>query len=306
MPPQIFPGSLSSADLMDKVDNVVDVNNFMPRSVSDCFKFLFLFFAIFTTFVFEITTVIPYVHPENTIARVVHFVNGLYLLHLIFGHLYLFIRKETSIRNLVLPTSGTPQPGWRFCTSCECHCPPRSYHCVTCGLCILRRDHHCEFAGKCVGYKNYRYYIGLVFAIMAGAAYSAVLNQFFIWEALGGLSFYNLARHAFPLFFMLFGNMSYSLGVFAFISVLDVCGCLFCAGLLLFHGSLMMMNQTNNERTRNITVYDLGHWKDNVTEVMGDSIIKGLLFPFSSSSLSRDGIHFPTREQHALTARKHK
>ena len=285
------------------IDLVPDVNDFMPASLSDCVKFLFLLFCVFTTFVFEFTTVIPNVFPDNRLVQAIHMMNGLYILHLILGNLYLFIRTETSIRNVVLSTSLNP--GWRFCSVCESNCPPRSFHCSSCSVCILRRDHHCEFAGKCLGYKNYRYFLGFLYGLILGSGYSMVLNQYFIWDELGGFSFMNLLKHIFPWIFMLLGKMPFSTGVYCFISGANHAGgFLFCSGLFLYHSSLMIKNQTCAERNRGITDYDLGSWKINIQEVLGENYIRVFLSPFASSPLPRDGISFPTRQEYSLTARK--
>ena len=289
-------------------DKIPSVDSLVPKTPSDCFKFLFLLFSVVVTFAFEVTTVIPYVHPgdnrTNSIIQGIHFVNGLYLLHVVLGNLFYLVRTDTSIRNVVL--SSTHRPDWRFCSVCEANCPPRSFHCSSCDVCVLRRDHHCEFAGKCVGYRNYRYFIGLLIGLLIGSGYSLCLNQFFIWTHLGGFTLLNLVRHTFPLVFMLLGRMEFTLGIHCFICVIDLCGFLFVIGLLLFHSSLMLKNQTNFEKTRGINKYDLRSWRDNVVQVMGESYVKVLLTPFASSFLPGDGINFPSYQEYRLENEKHK
>ncbi|GFO50514.1 palmitoyltransferase [Plakobranchus ocellatus] len=67
-----------------------------------------------------------------------------------------------------LSKSIVSSEGWKFCTTCKLHCPPRSHHCSLCNACILKRDHHCFFSGSCVGYHNQRHFIiFLVYACIA-------------------------------------------------------------------------------------------------------------------------------------------
>jgi hypothetical protein len=150
--------------------------------------------------------------------------------------------------------------------------------------------------------------MGLLVGLTIGGGYCSILNQFFIWDQLeGGFILYNIPRHSLPLIFMLLDSkMSYSTGVYCFIDVIDICGCLFSLGLLVLHWNLIKNNQTINERNKGIKVYDLGNWRENVVQVLGENILKGLLFPFSSSTLEGNGVTFITRDQHQLIGRKHK
>ena len=158
------------------------IEKLLPKSAADTLSFLFLTLAIFITFIFEVTTVIPIVHIECFNAQIFHSIMGLYIMHVIIGNLYLLIKRDTSIRSLVLPSNRGPFGGWRFCSVCESNCPPRSFHCDVCNICILRRDHHCTFGGVCVGYKNTKYFMGLLFGLSIGTLYASILNQYFIWS----------------------------------------------------------------------------------------------------------------------------
>jgi palmitoyltransferase len=228
----------------------------------------------------------------------------MYLMHNILGNLWYLISTETSIRNLVL--SSVMRPGWRFCAVCEANAPPRAFHCNICSICILRRDHHCAFAGKCVGYFNFRYFVGLLLHIGLGAAYASALNSQFIWHFLGGFNFLNFFKHLFPMIFWLFGRIPTEIAFWTMISIIDVCGSMFALGLLLYHSQLLMVNQTNHEKNKNITAYDLHDWKVNVEEVLGDNWKWTLFSPFVTSKLPRDGIRFPTYREYHVSANKSK
>ena len=65
---------------------------------------------------------------------------------------------------------GQPDPpvqnevGWRLCSTCKIHKPPRSHHCGECDNCVAVFDHHCPWVGTCVALRNYKYFVGFVVA----------------------------------------------------------------------------------------------------------------------------------------------
>ncbi|KAI1305172.1 putative palmitoyltransferase ZDHHC24 [Halotydeus destructor] len=275
----------------------------LPKNVSDGFAVIFSVSAILITFMFELTTVIPYVHTSNT-WRLVHSVLGSFIVHNILGNLWLIMATDTSTRRTVL--TSTTKPGWRFCACCESNTPPRTFHCPSCDRCILRRDHHCTFAGKCIGYFNFRYFWALLFHISIGSAYAAILNMFFIWQPLGGFNWTNLVKHTFPIIFWLTGRLPTIVAIWTFISVIDLAAMLFAFGLLVYHSSLMAANQTNHEKNKNITTYNLFNWKDNVAESLGQNWHLVLISPLISSKLPRDGVKFPNYKEYHLQSSKSK
>ncbi|KAL7435857.1 hypothetical protein ACHAXM_004915 [Skeletonema potamos] len=53
--------------------------------------------------------------------------------------------------------------GYRYCTTCNIHRPPRSKHCNSCNCCVSKFDHHCPWVGNCIGERNHRmFFIFLV------------------------------------------------------------------------------------------------------------------------------------------------
>lgn len=283
---------------------MISINSLLPKTVADTAAFLFLLLGVFTTFAFETTTVLPHLYPGSWVWPGFHSLVGLFLVHGILGNLYYLTTTDTSIKNLLMPT--TLHEGWKFCTVCESNSPPRASHCKTCDVCVLKRSHHCLFAGRCVGYKNCRFFVALLMNLFMGTLYAIVLNQYFIWNLLGGVSFRNFWYHFFPIIFLLIGHISFRTAVFCFISVIDVAGCLFSLGLLLYHMSLILSNQTVFERSRRIPSYDLRDWKVNLRESLGEKWFLIWLSPFLPSRLPRDGITFPTYDYFLKEFRKGK
>ena len=153
----------------------------------------------------------------------------------------------------------------------------------------------------------YRYYYGLLVYISIGGLYATLLNQFFIWEALGGLSWITVLNHFLPFPFWLFGSISFKVMIWTFISIIDLCGFMFATALLYYHGMLLINNQTTYEKNNSITQYNLGDYKTNIIENLGPNWLSAvLLSPLISSPLPRNGIDFPTIKEKALNFSKSK
>ena len=271
---------------------MISIDSFLPKTVEDAAAFLFLLLGVFTTFVFETTTVLPHLYPGSWLWPSFHSIVGLFLVHGILGNLYYLTTTDTSIKTLLMPT--TLLDGWKFCSVCESNSPVRASHCKKCDVCVLKRSHHCLFAGRCVGYKNCRFFVALLLNLCMGTLYAIVLNQYFVWDLLGGLTFHTFWYHFFPVVFLALGHISFRTAVFCFISVIDFAGCLFSLGLLMYHLNLILTNQTVFERSRGIVKYHLMDWKLNLRESLGEKWFLIWLSPFVASRLPRDGILFPT------------
>lgn len=290
----------------------ISIDDLLPKSAIDTSCFLFLLFSITVTFAFEVTTTVPYILSGSIYLQLAHSIVGCYFLHSILLSIYLIISTDTSIRGLILPTVLSPEnksTGWRFCVVCESNSPPRSFHCSSCGICILRRDHHCLFVGKCIGYKNHRYFFSLLFNLSVSSLYAIVLNQLYIWPVhfhSTGFTFGSFLCHTFPVFAWIFGFIPFTTASHCFISVIDIGGFLFSIALLVYNTVNVLNNQTNHEKNSRLVTYDLGCWRENALQVFGDAGLLILLSPLIKSNLPHDGIFFPSRPLHKSNSKKTK
>lgn len=51
----------------------------------------------------------------------------------------------------------------RFCAHCQKFKPERTHHCRQCGDCVLKMDHHCPWVNNCVGFRNYKFFLNMLF-----------------------------------------------------------------------------------------------------------------------------------------------
>eukprot|EP00984_Skeletonema_dohrnii_P006957 scaffold2481_cov83-Skeletonema_dohrnii-CCMP3373.AAC.1 len=66
--------------------------------------------------------------------------------------------------------NGGPIPlggplGYRYCTTCNIHRPPRSKHCNSCNCCVSKFDHHCPWVGNCIGERNHRMFFVFLLSV---------------------------------------------------------------------------------------------------------------------------------------------
>lgn len=137
--------------------------SFIPKSKQDIACSLFLFFVIPVIFYYEIETILPAVH-DSSIFYISHVVLATFLLFNILGNLLSIVLIDSrSVSGFSLPRSFSHKflihsvystdelmtktrfksdptaHQWILCDKCELVVPPRSWHCDTCGVCILKR-----------------------------------------------------------------------------------------------------------------------------------------------------------------------
>lgn len=55
--------------------------------------------------------------------------------------------------------------GYRYCSTCNIFRPPRAKHCNSCNVCVSKFDHHCPWMGNCIGSRNHRYFFGFLVCV---------------------------------------------------------------------------------------------------------------------------------------------
>jgi len=55
--------------------------------------------------------------------------------------------------------------GFRYCSTCNIFRPPRAKHCNSCNVCVSKFDHHCPWVGNCIGSRNHRYFFGFLVCV---------------------------------------------------------------------------------------------------------------------------------------------
>ncbi|KAG7266168.1 hypothetical protein CRUP_012499 [Coryphaenoides rupestris] len=140
-----------------------------------------------------------------------------------------------------------------LCPTCRVVKPARSKHCRVCDRCVHRFDHHCVWLNNCVGAQNARYFLLYLLSVCSMAGSVALLTGDMLLHATlrsGLLSSSYLDRHgqrqpAGPLFviqhlFLTFPRIVFMLGFLLLVLLL-------LSGYGLFHGYLLLVNQTSNE-----------------------------------------------------------
>lgn len=194
---------------------------------------------------------------------------------------------------------------YRYCTTCAVWKPDRCHHCSTCNKCWLKRDHHCPWFAMCIGFNNQKFFIQALFYISLYSTWVFTISslQLYRWFSLNE---YKSNYLDFQLLVIWLLSLGAGIAMLAFTS---------------FSVYQISINQTTNERyswqrqNRDLEVYnsslnldfspiknpfDLGSWKANWCDVMGESCWEWML-PIRNqvcikkrNSLKEKGLFFKT------------
>jgi len=159
--------------------------------------------------------------------------------------------------------------GYRYCSTCNIFRPPRSKHCNSCNVCVSKFDHHCPWVGNCIGERNHRFF----FLFLIGISGMTIVTTLCAFEVMveaftttpsvimndDGTISTTLTTFQRLWKAILSQKLTFMLGSFTLLCAWSL------TSLLCFHGMIISIAQTTNERVRG--VYQMGH-VENATDRM--------------------------------------
>ncbi|XP_026461867.1 probable palmitoyltransferase ZDHHC24 [Ctenocephalides felis] len=263
-------------------------SNIIPRTTSDLVATSFLAIMIPIIYYFELWVVLPSVHNPGTLMHGIHFALGSFLLYNVTSNFLAVILCDTSLKGVIL--SPDDSKSRRFCASCECFAPPRSWHCNICKTCILKRDHHCVFTGCCIGHRNHRFFFYLVLYMFIATSYATYYNTFFVLERVSFRSWWDISKIIFP--FAMLAVYPSAEQIYLALFQLTIIGLALTAILFAYHFNLLKNGTVVYERKSRL--YDFG-FKQNLHTVFGERWYLTWISPTIESYLPHDGIHWDVK-----------
>jgi palmitoyltransferase ZDHHC9/14/18 len=144
--------------------------------------------------------------------------------------------------------------GYRYCSTCNIFRPPRAKHCNSCNVCVSKFDHHCPWMGNCIGSRNHRYFFGFLVSVTSLTVIVTqtcirIFIQTFRDLELGEFGGNERENHSTSHLVYQCIKSEPTAIVFSFFTIL-------CAwsltSLTCFHGLIISLAQTTNERVRGV------------------------------------------------------
>mmetsp|Transcript_15278 Transcript_15278/g.35211 ORF Transcript_15278/g.35211 Transcript_15278/m.35211 type:complete len:566 (-) Transcript_15278:113-1810(-) len=180
--------------------------------------------------------------------------------------------------------------GYRYCSTCNIFRPPRSKHCNSCNVCVSKFDHHCPWVGNCIGERNHRFF----FLFLIGIAGITIMTSLCAFEVMveafsttpsvvvddDGTIVANLTTLQRLWKSILSEKLTFLFGSFTLLCAWSL------TSLLCFHGMIISIAQTTNERVRG--VYRLGQVENAADRGCVKNWYTAACIPCPVSRLPRD------------------
>lgn len=145
--------------------------------------------------------------------------------------------------------------GYRYCSTCNIFRPPRSKHCNSCNVCVSKFDHHCPWVGNCIGERNHRFFFVFLVAISGMTILTTLCSVEVVFEALrttpasivdgdGNSIKLSVLQRLWKA--VLMEKLTFAFGSFTLLCAWSL------TSLLCFHGMIISIAQTTNERVRGV------------------------------------------------------
>lgn len=261
----------------------------LPKTFADYSAVILMVSMFPIIYWFEVFMVIPQYFGDRNAIYIFHCIISTYLLINVVGNYVAVYVTDTSIDGKFL--SSELKPKWKFCASCDCITPPRSWHCNACNTCILKRDHHCNFTSCCIGHYNQRYFIMFLFYFTLSGIYCTYFNAFYVWKYTS-LTLSGFLKLFLPLAALVFGSDAFTLQFYRLLCVFTMVAMVAGSVLFFYHFNNICNGMVMYEKGKNIKDYDLGNAKENIRIVFGNRWYLTWISPFVTSELPTDGIHW--------------
>jgi hypothetical protein len=156
--------------------------------------------------------------------------------------------------------------GYRYCSTCNIFRPPRAKHCNSCNVCVSKFDHHCPWVGNCIGVRNHRYFFLFLISVTAltvvvtCTCVRIFLETFQELEQNAGAGMdhgdgliSSTSREGVTTSYLILKSIRAETTAVVFAIFMALCAWSL-ASLACFHGLIITISQTTNERVR--AVYD--------------------------------------------------
>lgn len=94
------------------------------------------------------------------------------------------VETNVCIRSFI-PSTANLSPDSISCYMCDQNVHHTAKHCRYCNKCVLTFDHHCKWLNTCVGFKNYRYFLVIIFAVALMTTESLIISVVLLTSTYG-------------------------------------------------------------------------------------------------------------------------